>query len=390
MPPQKKDIPISFPVFGLDQGQSESKQPEGTTIDCKNVLAFDASARRQRGGRRPGLSQRTMYALGGKIQLLDTIVPAAVSGATEAISATSAYLYGPDVGSRGDGSAWINTEFELPENTSISYRDDFPRCVESSELAPKTDSDGNWAMGAYGTALANKDIPLLPNGTRIRTNDGGVWTKRVWSDKTVITPCPPIPYVNPERPRGDRHQNYYRIFREGVETLTGASLTNKPLYYSHLPRMGLPIDERTNVENIYFGGGNNKKVGDPDARATDKMSFSSVFFPYADGDNEPFNSKSDKDFICSCSIRPAPWDNLKPYRTTGSSHWNYKISHLVDGIRDGETYDNTHHESGAYRIWDKGANAWADISSTDTSYFIPSINFYDPLSGDVSYSQYYY
>jgi hypothetical protein len=49
--------PIPFPLKGLNQTADYEDQPEGTSPDLLNVRPFDATEKRLRGGRRPGLSK---------------------------------------------------------------------------------------------------------------------------------------------------------------------------------------------------------------------------------------------------------------------------------------------------------------------------------------------
>ena len=68
---RKTNVNLPFPVGGIVDGSSHTNQPENTTHDAKNVLPFDTSEGRLRGGRRRGVKKTTNTALANEsIQLL--------------------------------------------------------------------------------------------------------------------------------------------------------------------------------------------------------------------------------------------------------------------------------------------------------------------------------
>ena len=54
---RKTNVNLPFPVGGIADGSSHTNQPENTTQDAKNVVPFDASEGRVRGGRRRGVKK---------------------------------------------------------------------------------------------------------------------------------------------------------------------------------------------------------------------------------------------------------------------------------------------------------------------------------------------
>lgn len=72
--PQSQIIDISWPRGGVVESLPEAGQPAGTSPDALNVRNFDALARRNRGGQRPGLVRHVPPAVnaGNAIQMLRT------------------------------------------------------------------------------------------------------------------------------------------------------------------------------------------------------------------------------------------------------------------------------------------------------------------------------
>lgn len=386
---KSKDIPVQFPIGGLDQGMGKRSQQPQTTTDCKNVMAFDAEENRMRGGRRPGLKLKTIVPVNGKIQLIDTIVPASASGDTDSAGAYASYYGGQFAGFNANVNEWFGLS-GLPANSTVSDVAGFPTFREVSDLAPKTNNPGNWEMGRYGTQMGNKDIPLLPTGNKIRTAGNGCWVMREWNDKKVLCPSPPLPYDDPFTSRGRPKENdYYRNYGEGMLTNTGAA-PKSPRHETYLPNSNRTSTERASADRLFFGGGNNKSVGDVEALPTDKMSFSTVLFPFIDKDessdnapNDPFYSGIGKDWVASCSIRPVPWDNVKNRNIGGS--FNYGLANLVrlkQGTGTGAAAGDF------FRIWDTNAGDW--VSEDTAQYLTESFGFSDEKNNANSKAGYYY
>lgn len=402
---KSKDIPVQFPIGGLDQGMGKRSQQPQTTTDCKNVMAFDSEENRMRGGRRPGLKVKTVVPVNGKIQLIDSIVPASTSGNTDVPGSSSEYIGGRFTGYNATATTWFEL-VELPDGSTISDRSDFPTFREVADLAPKTDSDGNWEQGEYGTVMGNKDIPLLPSGGKIQTAGNGTWVMREWNGKKVICPSPALPYDDTLRPRGwSKVNNYYDTYQinGGIQTNTGQRLdsqldedgnADRTIYLSHLPTSKKTNNERVDVNNLFFGGGSNHSVGDVEAVPTDKMSFSSVLFPFIDeasnndgsiAINDPYHSGIDNDWVATCSIRPTPWDNIKNRNVSGS--YNYAIAYLA-GLKSNPGYGSLFKD--CMRFWSISADDW--VSESTAQYLIGSMQFNDDVqtSNPGTVSEYYY
>ena len=68
---RKTNVNLPFPVGGIADGSSHTNQPENTTHDAKNVVPFDTSEDRLRGGRRRGIKRLSGTALTTeKVQLM--------------------------------------------------------------------------------------------------------------------------------------------------------------------------------------------------------------------------------------------------------------------------------------------------------------------------------
>ena len=68
---RKTNVNIQFPIGGIVDGTSHTNQPDNTTPDSKNVMPFDTSEGRLRGGRRRGIKKTTNTPIASEsIQLL--------------------------------------------------------------------------------------------------------------------------------------------------------------------------------------------------------------------------------------------------------------------------------------------------------------------------------
>lgn len=406
---KSKNIPVQFPVSGLDQGMGKRNQQPQTTTDCKNVMAFDSEENRMRGGRRPGLKVKTIIPVNGKIQLIDSIVPASISGDTDVPGASKEYIGGQFNGYTANVNSWFEI-IDLTDGSTVSDRSDIPLFREVSDSAPKIEI-GSWEDGRYGTVMGNKDIPLLPSGNKIRTAGNGTWVMRRWNGKQVICPAPPLPYDDTLRPRGrsmkEHYYNDYNLY-SGIKTNTGQQLhyqtdetgdADRTRYVTHLPSSQRTVNERASVDRLFFGGGNNKSVGDVNALPTDKMSFSSVLFPFIDETtnsnqeieyNDPYNSGVEKNWVATCSIRPVPWDNIKN-RNSVTSGWGGTYSYAVPykaGLVENPDYGMQFKD--CMRFWSISAGDW--VSSDTAQHIIGSSMFNDntQAGNTESASEYYY
>ena len=370
MKPQSKDITVPFPVNGLDQGQAHVRQREMTTVDCKNVIAWDSMEDRIRGGRRPGIVQKTGPSLGGKIQLIDTIVPPADASTIIGSAGIMMYTLGEYQGQNADVMSWLDG-LNVPEGSHVSYRLDKPVLRESTRKAPDVGSAALWDDGNYSNASSSKSIPLLPDGNRVRTADGGVWVRRKFNDRDCITPCPPLQYSDPERPRGKNCANIYRNeqFRPDAGTTLGGVDLDSDLdtrFHPFEPNTELNASERVPVDNIFIGGGNGEIVGSDTALPTNKMAFSTAIFPFTSLDDDPFNSSKENNWSCFCSIRPSPWDHVKMMGGSGSVSGSFEtptVAQLHGSATNYPFTTGTPHNQNLYRLWDNVDGHWEDTSS---------------------------
>lgn len=76
IPAQEAEIPLPFPLRGLDLSQAVWQQPPGTTPVGTNVRGYEPATTRQRGGSRPGLARYVSGQVpgGGLIQDLNVVV----------------------------------------------------------------------------------------------------------------------------------------------------------------------------------------------------------------------------------------------------------------------------------------------------------------------------
>lgn len=69
------DLPIPFPLQGISDTFSYEGQPPGTTVDARNVRAFDGATGRARGAQREGMDKLSSSRLSanGKVQAISTV-----------------------------------------------------------------------------------------------------------------------------------------------------------------------------------------------------------------------------------------------------------------------------------------------------------------------------
>ena len=77
--PDDRDLPVDFPLKGIDRTREYQEQPPGSTAMGINVRGTDPFARRGRGGSRPGLSKYVegrlnAWTADSEIQMLNFIV----------------------------------------------------------------------------------------------------------------------------------------------------------------------------------------------------------------------------------------------------------------------------------------------------------------------------
>ena len=126
---RKTNVNLPFPVGGIVDGSSHTSQPENTTHDAKNVVPFDTSEGRLRGGRRRGVKKTTNTALASdSIQLL--MSSDITSGAGELAT--------------GGVSHWSDDHPQLPN---------VPAIFNFNTLADGTQVDANsFPFTVYGSA----------------------------------------------------------------------------------------------------------------------------------------------------------------------------------------------------------------------------------------------
>jgi hypothetical protein len=103
MPDLEQNVPMPFPINGIDVSVAYSKQPEQSTPEGVNVRGYEPGTQRQRGGSRAGISKFIVgQVAAGDIQCLDTVVwisPDALLDGVEVLSGTD----DPSSGARNPG-----------------------------------------------------------------------------------------------------------------------------------------------------------------------------------------------------------------------------------------------------------------------------------------------
>ena len=69
------ELPIPFPLGGINETTSHESQPPGTSVDAANVRSFDGATGRARGAQREGMARLSddRLSANGKVQAITTV-----------------------------------------------------------------------------------------------------------------------------------------------------------------------------------------------------------------------------------------------------------------------------------------------------------------------------
>lgn len=87
-------IDAEFPIFGIDQSDAFSDQRPQTTATGVNVVGFEPSSGRARGGSRPGLTRFIDSQLTGPIQMLNIVISTSADALAAGITSPPPIIYG--------------------------------------------------------------------------------------------------------------------------------------------------------------------------------------------------------------------------------------------------------------------------------------------------------
>ncbi|HWP40859.1 MAG TPA: hypothetical protein VNL70_08030, partial [Tepidisphaeraceae bacterium] len=140
--PGEKKILFNFPLKGRDRGLANANQRPGTTRDALNVLPWDATQNRARGGQRSGLSKLFAAQLAGRITGIHQIV-------------------GIDAGGTGSTNVFTDT---------FAYSDGNLQTVSGGVWSLYSDTQGSSAIGSGINVSSNDAVWTQPgSGTQVRS-----------------------------------------------------------------------------------------------------------------------------------------------------------------------------------------------------------------------------
>jgi len=155
---EKLESSIRFPLLGLNVVSPQTLQPEGSTVDCKNVRVFDSLESRSRGGMRPGLSKYCGTALKSEAFRVQDL-----NHATYVVDAA-------------------------PDSTSINRRRVAAVGVSGGTVV-KFDSSGINTASTSGNAVLSSSVPFMFSAElhgRLYYTDGISYKTWVGSNNTAI------------------------------------------------------------------------------------------------------------------------------------------------------------------------------------------------------------
>ncbi|WP_428936917.1 hypothetical protein [Fontivita pretiosa] len=153
--PGEKKILFNFPLKGRDRGLANANQRPGTTRDALNVLPWDATQNRARGGQRSGLSKLFTGQLVGRVTGIHQIVGIDPGGTGSTGVFTETFSYSDGNLETVSGAAWLiysDTQGSSAVGSGIN--------VSSSDAFWTQPGSGTQLRSAF-RALSNPPIPAV-------------------------------------------------------------------------------------------------------------------------------------------------------------------------------------------------------------------------------------
>lgn len=213
---------LKFPFAGRNSNFGYESMPEGTTVDCLNVLPFDPRGSRLRGGQRAGTAKVTAAALGGGADvacLHQSVRPArdALRGKTiwqdDFPSATVGMEIG-DFGGMGRGAYWTAAENLLYSNYVGSSGNNPAALTLSANRLWRNGGHVSTNLSTLAAALVNPAY-LFPKD---KFEVSGNWFLAAGSGSPLYEHWL---YAKAQRPISSSQSGIKLVFDRGVMYLTG-------------------------------------------------------------------------------------------------------------------------------------------------------------------------
>ena len=288
---RKTNVNLSFPINGIVDGSSHTNQPENTTHDAKNVVPFDTSEGRLRGGRRRGVKKTTNTALANEsIQLL--MSSDITTGAGE-LAAGGVSYWSDDHPELPNVPALFNFD-TLADGTQVDANS-FPFTVYGSANTHARNA-GNTGTNSYLTDNSVNGNKFINNGWGILQgldDDHNVYRARPWILKSG-TACS----FKGLTKKSDDGGSYLEIDPSRFEYQRGTSGGTRSSSHSYasdlcfLPTGQNGFDLMNNPSTDFRNG-------------SDIITFykSACLLPEHDFDENPFNSQAGKTYVTKLEIK---------------------------------------------------------------------------------------
>jgi len=309
----KQNVQLPFPVNGVFESRPYDQQPDRTTTDAKNVLAFDVSEDKQRGGRRPGLkkitpaTEATTDRFAGKVQLLDlaTVSGNASTGFPTGVetydnseedspfipAGTPANLTKLAKDPNQDGVEDDLVGAESPVVASVAEGHPIPvPLFEVTSLVPKPTSAG-WDDNKFITTATGATSEWNPTKESMIPSGSNIGTSNLWHIKTFagkdgcFYPKAPFDLTG----NGEDHTGGFWEDRKTAQTVPHRFIES--------------MKDGENYPYNLFGGGDTNSP-------TTGTYVSSMLFPYQSVDENAFDSGNGKSWSMSANIRTCAEDKL--------------------------------------------------------------------------------
>lgn len=194
-----------FPIFGIDLSDAYGDQRPQTTAKGVNVVAFEPSSGRARGGSRPGLTRFIDSQLTGPIQMLNVVISTSADALAAGIVTTSPPIIygGAEPGNPGETDPTTNNG-PIQRNPGRTIR------------------DGGNGVTPNRNIPAPSPPPPPPPGTNRRVFKGSL-SKTPEGDTTPFTNFPDL---DPDGNNTKFHTHIYLATERGTVGLPGDSITD--------------------------------------------------------------------------------------------------------------------------------------------------------------------
>jgi len=180
------DMP--WPVKGLVESTGYETQPDGTTVDCQNVRAYDPGTGRSRGGQRAGLTKyASARTADGKVQDIGQVVARDVPGSQAEVGARTVTTYAVTNGTvakvttsgfttASGGSSALSSSVPAVFSAELFGVVYFADGASTKQWTASTNTVATWSASSGSLPVDSSNEPRLIETWRGRIVQSGVST----------------------------------------------------------------------------------------------------------------------------------------------------------------------------------------------------------------------